>query len=180
MNNRYRFVTDWWIDGEITEVADIFKDVAGFAHWWPSVYLRIDEIEPGDADKVGCVVDLYTKGWLPYTLCWSCRVTEANYPYGFSLVSWGDFVGTGVWQLRQDGQRVHVRYTWDIEAQKRLLRRLTPILRPIFAMNHRWAMARGEESLRLEVLRRRATSPEECARIPPPPGPTWPTRPRHV
>lgn len=33
----------------------------------------------------------------------------------------------------------------------------------------RWTMRRGEESLKLELLRRRAKSTEELARIPPPP-----------
>jgi hypothetical protein len=34
---------------------------------------------------------------------------------------------------------------------------VTPfILKPIFAANHRWAMARGEESLTRELLRRRS------------------------
>jgi hypothetical protein len=34
-------------------------------------------------------------------------------------------------------------------------------------------MAKGEESLRLELARRRAQTPEERARIPAPPGPTF-------
>jgi hypothetical protein len=46
-------------------------------------------------------------------------------------------------------------------------------LRPIFAANHRWAMARGEESLRLELARRHAKSDEERARIPVPPQPVF-------
>jgi hypothetical protein len=34
-------------------------------------------------------------------------------------------------------------------------------------------MARGEESLKLELARRRAHTPEELQQIPPPPGPTF-------
>ncbi|MEO8745789.1 MAG: hypothetical protein ABI334_01555 [Candidatus Dormiibacterota bacterium] len=44
----------------------------------------------------------------------------------------------------------------------------TPIFRPIFAANHRWAMARGEESLDLELRRRRARTEAERDAIPPP------------
>jgi hypothetical protein len=35
-------------------------------------------------------------------------------------------------------------------------------------------MARGEESLRLELARRKATTLDARMRIPPPPGPTFP------
>lgn len=48
------------------------------------------------------------------------------------------------------------------------------LLRPIFAANHRWTLARGEESLKLELARRRAPNTEEAARIAPPPGPCFP------
>jgi len=45
-------------------------------------------------------------------------------------------------------------------------------MKPIFSANHHWAMAKGEESLKLELARRHATSAEELARIPAPPQPT--------
>lgn len=41
----------------------------------------------------------------------------------------------------------------------------------MFEANHRWAMAQGEESLKLELARRRATSDAARASIPAPPGP---------
>jgi len=48
-------------------------------------------------------------------------------------------------------------------------------MKPIFAANHHWAMARGEESLLLELARRRAgADPTIAAVIPPPSGPTFP------
>ena len=45
-------------------------------------------------------------------------------------------------------------------------------MKPIFGLNHQWAMARGLESLELELARRHA--PNEAAKemLPPPPGPT--------
>ena len=49
-----------------------------------------------------------------------------------------------------------VTYDWRIRADNPLLRALSFVLRPLFAWNHRWAMARGEESLRAELVRRRS------------------------
>jgi hypothetical protein len=93
--------------------------------------------------------------WLPYTLRWSFRVIESRYPYGFSLEAWGDFEGSGSWTFAQDGEWVDIRYDWKIRADKPLLRVLSFLLKPVFSANHRWAMARGEESLRTELDRRR-------------------------
>lgn len=174
MSAEYAFLTHWRVAGDLQMVSDILGEAEDFTRWWPSVYLDIVEREPGDARGVGKVIELYTKGWLPYTLRWSCRVTEERKPHGFSIEAWGDFIGSGVWSLEQRGAFVAVTYDWRIVADKPLLRRLSFLLRPVFAANHRWAMARGEESLRLELARRQATTPEELARIPAPPGPTWP------
>src|SRR5262249_49626188 len=108
-------------------------------------------------------------GWLPYTLRWELEVTESRRPYGFSIAARGDLAGEGVWTLETDGAWTAVRYDWRVRAGKPLLALLPPVLRPLFEANHGWAMARGEDSLELELARRRAESPAERARIPPPP-----------
>ena len=169
--NEYHFVTRWHVPGTVEEVADVLSDVTELPRWWPAVYLDVEETKPGDEDGIGREVALYTTGWLPYTLRWQFRVTESDYPHGFTLEAWGDFVGRGEWTLRQDGDVVGVTYDWRIQAEKPLLRYLSFLLRPVFAANHRWAMARGEESLRLELASRTA-SVDECHRLPAPPGPT--------
>ncbi|MCB0164163.1 MAG: SRPBCC family protein [Anaerolineae bacterium] len=171
-SNDYHFITHWHVDGTVEEVAEILSDALSLPRWWPAVYLDITELAPGDENGVGRVIELYTKGWLPYTLRWSFRVTESTYPHGFSLEAWGDFNGRGIWTLSQDGPRVYVVYDWKIRADKPLLRAFSFLFKPIFAANHRWAMAKGEESLRLELARRRAKSAAERASIPLPPGPT--------
>ena len=170
-SNDYHFVTHWRVEGTLEEVAGVITDGAGLARWWPSVYLKVEELEPGDASGVGKVVRLHTKGWLPYTLRWQLRVAEIRAD-GFTLEASGDFAGRGVWTFAQEGAWVRITYDWRVRAEKPLLRRLSSLLKPIFAANHRWAMAQGEESLRLEVARRRARSDAERAGIPPPPAAT--------
>jgi len=170
----YAFLTRWRLRATAQEVWEVLSDALALPRWWRAVYLEVKELDPGDADThVGRVLDLYTKGWLPYTLRWRFTVTESDSPDGFKLVAEGDFVGTGTWTLREDGEFVDVTYDWRIAATKPLLRIGTPVLRPLFAANHRWAMARGEESLELELRRRRARTEAERAEIPAPPGPTF-------
>ena len=174
MAAEYHFVTSWKISGTAHEVAQVLGDPLGLVRWWPSVYLKVRELEPGDpVTHVGRVIDLYTKGWLPYTLRWRFKVAESFGDAGFALVADGDFVGTGVWTLEQQGDIVEVRYDWRIRADKPLLRYGSLVLRPVFGANHRWAMARGEESLKLELQRRRAKSEAERLAVPAPPGPTF-------
>jgi hypothetical protein len=67
---------------------------------------------------------------------------------------------------------VAVTYDWKILVEKPILRQLSFVLKPIYAANHRWAMARGEESLKLELARRHAASAAERALVPAPPPPT--------
>ena len=69
--NDYHFITRWHVPGTVEDVAQIIGDAPSLAHWWPSVYLDVQEIEPGDEHGIGKVVSLYTKGWLPYTLRWT-------------------------------------------------------------------------------------------------------------
>jgi hypothetical protein len=170
--NDYHFITHWRVHGTIEEVTNIVGNVADLVRWWPSVYLDVREIEPGDENGVGKVIDLYTKGWLPYTLRWRFRVTEVRRGQSVTLEAWGDFVGRGIWTFEQDQESVNITYDWKIRADKPLLRSLSFLLKPIFAANHQWAMDKGLESLRLELARRHAPTAEERMRIPPPPGPT--------
>lgn len=170
-SNDYHFITTWCVPATLEEVVEIISDAADLVRWWPSVYLNARVIAPGDARGVGKVVDLYTKGWLPYTLRWQFRVTEAH-DRGFTLVAEGDFVGRGIWTFEPDGDYVNIIYDWKIRADKPLLRTFSFAMKPIFSANHHWAMARGEESLKLELARRRARTPAERSLIPAPPAAT--------
>jgi len=170
-SSEYEFLTKWRVEGTCGEVSDVLGDPVGLARWWPSVYLDVEEIDPPDARGVGRRVRVLTKGWLPYTLRWEFATTESRYPNGFAIAAVGDFNGRGVWTFEQDGRDVVITYDWRLEVEKPFVKQLSFLLKPIFEANHRWAMAQGEKSLRLELARRRATSAVERAAIPPPPGP---------
>lgn len=164
--NDYHFITHWHMKARAEDVIAMFNDVESLPRWWPSVYLETRIFAPGQANGLGKRVDLHTKGWLPYTLRWQFVVTDVS-PTGSTLVVEGDFVGRGIWTFAKDGDGVAITYDWRVEATKPLMKYLSFVLRPLFAMNHRWAMDRGERSLALE-LRRRAGE----AGVPGPPPPT--------
>jgi hypothetical protein len=155
-SNDYHFVTNWAVKSTCEEVSAVLGNPLDLPRWWPMVYLNVTELRAPDAKGLGRRVRLLTRGWLPYTLQWEFEVTESRYPYGFTIAASGDFDGTGTWTFIQRGPAVDITFDWRIRAEKRLLRWLSFILKPIFAANHRWAMARGEECLVRELARRRA------------------------
>jgi hypothetical protein len=173
-SNDYHFVTRWLLDGDVDEVADVLGDPLALPRWWPAVYLAVREIEPGaPGSGIGRVIELETKGWLPYRLKWRFRVARSEPPRTWMLEASGDFSGRGIWTLSQEGPRVAAIYDWKVRAQKPLLRWFSGVLRPLFAANHAWAMRTGERSLALELRRRRARTEEERRHVPAPPPPTF-------
>ena len=156
--SRYHLVTTWRVRASLEEVAAILSEPERLPDWWPAVYLDTRETAPGDATGIGKEVALHTKGWLPYTLRWVGRLVETHRPHGWTIEATGDLVGRGVWRLEQHGARAEIRYDWQVRADKPILRRLSPLLKPAFAANHRWAMARGLGGLKRELLRRRAAA----------------------
>lgn len=149
--NDYRFVTHWRVLGLTAKVYDILADASGYLRWWSQVYLEVIVVKPAGEHGLGGVFDLHTRGKLPYTLRWQARVSETNYPHGFTIEATGDFVGRGIWTFTQDRDWVDITFDWRLRAEKPLLRYLSFLFKPFFSANHRWAMARGKEGLRREL-----------------------------
>jgi hypothetical protein len=169
----YHFVDKWRVEAQLTEVADILEDALSLSRWWSSVYFEVKELETGGEDGVGKLIGLHAGGWLPYTLRINFRTVESHYPNGFTMKASGDLEGTGIWIFEQDGPYVDVTYDWTVEANKPIVRSLSFLLKPIFRSNHNWTMRKGEESFKLELLRRRAAASGNHQDIPPPPKAAW-------
>lgn len=153
--NYYEFLTRWRVPAKAEEVYDIIADIPAYTRWWSRVYLDIREVPRGTADGCGRKFEMWTKGWLPYTLRWTAREVESRRPDRIVIAATGDFLGKGIWTFEQEGEFVNALFDWRLEANKPLIRYLSFLLKPIFSANHRWAMARGEEGLRSELARRR-------------------------
>ncbi len=163
----YHFITHWQVEATCEEVYNTLRNTEDLTRWWPAVYLDVAVREKGDKNGLGKVVELYTKGWLPYALKWQFRVTDVNSETfsGYALEACGDLVGRGVWSFEQEGKICNITYDWKIEATKPILKYFSFVLKPLFSANHLWAMRRGLESLKLELKRRRGV----VVSLPPPP-----------
>ena len=151
--NEYAFLTNWTVQSTTETVYNILIRGKDFVRWWPEVYLKVEETNPGGEFGIGKAANLHTKGWLPYTLKWTMEIDQVSYPVCFSLKADGDFVGRGTWAFTQRNQSVDIEFDWRLKAEKPLLKYLSFAFKPMFAANHQWAMARGQEGLNREIQR---------------------------
>lgn len=138
--HHYHFVTHWQVRAPIQKVYEILKDGPRYAQWWRPAYVSSEEIAPG---KVRAVVH----SRLRYTLTFVTEVTREAPPHEIELRSSGDLVGKGLWKLHQNGEWTKIQFSWEVRAEKPLLRWLSPLLRPLFKWNHDGVMSAGERGL---------------------------------
>ena len=150
----FHIPTTWRIKGTVAQAYDVLSKPREFTRWWPEVYLDVVEVRPGDADGVGRIMAVRTKGRLPYELNWQAEMTAADKPHRMSVRARGDLEGRGEWEFRQDGDWVVATYAWTVLATKPWMIWFAPLLQRVFVWNHKWAMQRGFEGLQRELDRR--------------------------
>jgi hypothetical protein len=151
---QYRFLDDWYVPAPVEEVYDIVGDMLRYPEWWGVFVLEAsgDDGPPRPGRRVSFVV----RGFLPYKVRWSATITEVERPHGFAMTLSGDFDGNGRWTFISEGDGTRAELDWRPEVNKPLIRYLTPVLRPLFAKNHDWAMDRGQEGILRLIEQRRA------------------------
>ena len=154
----YRIVSHWRAAGRIEDIYAILVDAESLPLWWPEAYRSVRTLAEGDADGVGRVTAITTRGALPYNVNWQVTLTEVRAPTLIRLDASGDVEGRGEWQLQQEGGDVTLRYDWRVRVGKRWMQRFEWLLKPAFVANHNWVMRRGERGLRGELARRAAAT----------------------
>ena len=161
----YSFVDEWHVPAPVEAVYELLSCPRAYPAWWNDVFLH-GEGDAGPAEP-GKRARLVTRGRLPYRLHWELVCTEACAPRRLVSHIHGDFVGDGIWTFEPVESGTRATLEWRVEVRKPLVRHLTSILRPIFAWNHRWAMARGQERIvaALELREPRETGSKAVAPV---------------
>jgi len=141
----YVFVDEWDVAAPREAVFAAISDARSYPVWWKPVYIGVDADEGEPA--VGKESRQHFKGRLPYHLHTRSRITRLEHPHVIAAEVDGDLRGVGEWTLTETTTGTHVRFDWRVHADRRLLRILTPILRPAFRWNHAWAIARAQDGL---------------------------------
>ncbi|MEP7271915.1 MAG: SRPBCC family protein [Acidobacteriota bacterium] len=152
--HEYQFFTEWRVSAEPDLIFEILREGKDYPRWWPDVYLDSNFTPSGRSDHLGDRVELLTKGWLPYRLRWTAEVAHLVPSETIEITASGDFTGRGIWNLSRSATETVVTFDWRIRADKPFLRWFSPVFKPLFSWNHRWAMATGLPRLRAEVVRR--------------------------
>ncbi|MFN0155025.1 MAG: SRPBCC family protein [Gaiella sp.] len=142
----YRFVDTWFVPTDPGTVYALLSCPREYPRWWGEAFLEGE----GDAGPAvpGKQARLLTRGRLPYTLRWTLTCVEAVEPSRLVSRITGDFEGEGIWTIAPVEGGTRVVLEWNVDVRKPLVRRLTPMLRPLFRWNHRWAMRHGERNIR--------------------------------
>jgi quercetin dioxygenase-like cupin family protein/uncharacterized protein YndB with AHSA1/START domain len=140
----YVFVDQWDVSAPPEAVFDAIADARTYPAWWAPVYI---DVESDGAPRLGAESRQHFKGRLPYHLHTRSVITEFDRPRTVTADVEGDLRGRGTWTLTPAARGTHVRFDWQVHADRRLLRVLTPALRPALRWNHNWAIARAVEGL---------------------------------
>jgi uncharacterized protein YndB with AHSA1/START domain len=143
-SREYVFVDEWDVAAPRESVFAALADARTYPEWWRPVYIEVDaDGEPA----LGKESRQHFKGRLPYHLHTRSRIVALDAPNVIEGDVDGDLRGHGRWTLTDTPVGTHVRFDWRVHADRRLLRILTPILRPALRWNHKWAIARAVEGL---------------------------------
>jgi len=156
----YVFVDEWDVAAPPEAVFQAIADSRTYPQWWRPVYL---EVEADGPPVVGSVGLHHFKGRLPYHLHTRSVCTAIDPPHRVVAEVDGDLRGRGVWTLTPTAHGTHVRFDWQVHADRPLLRLLTPVLRPMFRWNHNWAIARAKEGLEPYARRAGVTIPQSVS-----------------
>lgn len=143
---RYRFLTTWVLEASRESVWERLEDAVTWPEWWQGV-VRVEELDPGDAEGVGGRHRIEWRSRIPYPIEFEFLTDDVERPRRMGGRAFGELEGTGVWRLWEDGGVTVVVYDWDVATAKPWMNALAPIARPVFAWNHDVVMRQGGEGL---------------------------------
>ena len=140
--NEYRFRDIWSIEVAAARLFGALVDLANYPAWWPDIRSvhRVDD----DTAEFAC------RAVLPYALTFRLHRAELDQRAGRLRVDMtGDLEGyvQGI-VAAPEPRRAELEISQQVVVNKRLLRRLAPIARPLFRANHAAMMRRGHRGLR--------------------------------
>jgi uncharacterized protein YndB with AHSA1/START domain len=142
----YRFLTTWLIEAPRERVWDAIYESERWPEWWHGV-LEAEKLEEGDDAGVGQLGRYIWKSKLPYKLEFRARTIKVEKPHLLEGTVEGELAGVGRWLLFEQDGVTAVLYEWRVATTRAWMNLLTPIARPIFAVNHDFVMRNGGEGL---------------------------------
>ncbi len=139
--NAYHFVSRWHVGTDPDSAYAALYEVVDYPRWWPEVR----EARRLDDDHVF----LRTRSLLPYEIAFTLAREIAD-PVARVLQArlLGDIEGTIRWSVESTMRGSVISWDQRVVARKSLLRRVAPLARPAFRVNHALMMRSGRSGLR--------------------------------
>ena len=142
----YRFLTTWLLAAPVEPIWEAIWESERWPQWWKGV-LEAEKLREGDDDGVGQLGRYVWKSKLPYKLEFGIRTTKVEKPHLLEGDADGELAGTGRWRFFERGGVTAVLYEWNVHTTRAWMNLLTPVARPIFAVNHDYVMRNGGAGL---------------------------------
>lgn len=144
---RYEFVTKWDIPAPQEQVWNELMNPESWPTWWRGVE-QVELLRPGvDSLGTGAIRRYTWRSRLPYRLRFTMETTDIEPQTTIKGQATGELEGSGCWQLSHADGITHVRYDWQVVANKWWMIWLAPIARRAFEWNHDIVMTWGREGL---------------------------------
>jgi hypothetical protein len=131
-------------------VWDVLDDVMRWPEWWRGV-VRVDELDPGGANRVGSRYEIEWRSRLPYPLAFEFTTERVERPLTMEGRAEGELAGIGRWRLFEEAGVTAVLYEWNVRSTQLWMNLVGPVARPVFAWNHDVVMRWGGEGLARRV-----------------------------
>jgi carbon monoxide dehydrogenase subunit G len=143
---RFELTSEWRLDAPLERVWAELIAPEKWPDWWRAVK-KVETVSKGDANGIGAVRRFTWGTALPYTLSFNMTATRIEPMTLIEGQARGELDGIGRWTLARDGAGTRVQYDWLVDITNPWQVALAPILRPVFAWNHRVVMGWGYDAL---------------------------------
>jgi hypothetical protein len=148
MPQRFVLTSRWRLHTPAAAAWRLLTEVEAWPAWWRYVR-RVRRVRIAPGTPLGDVTELHWGSALPYDLCLRVTTVAALAPHRLEGHAQGDLQGIGTWVLEPvDGiDAVDITYRWEVVLQRRWMRALAWLLRPLFEWNHFVVMRAGAQGM---------------------------------
>ena len=142
MMDAYHFKTTWKIESPIERVWDAIYEAEKWPEWWEYV-ISVREIRKGDAHDIGAIKEYKWGTKFFYSLVFQSELIENKYCKLLRATAKGELDGDGIWTFSEKKGITTVIYFWNVRTTKKWMQFLSPVLKPVFLINHNIVMNSG-------------------------------------
>lgn len=129
-------------------------NTSAYPEWWGSVVKRSLPQGNTPSNEVGAKCTMDIRGLLPIVLHLEHTVKEITDPSHILFETHGDLSGMGRWTLEDVDAGCRITFEWSITPERKLIRTLSPFLRPVFRMHHKYCLRQAGLGLKREIVRK--------------------------